>query len=70
MTTTYAPKVGDVVWIGDSGDPLYKATWEVRRLDSDGDRTVYATLTSGRTGRTAVVPAHKLTPYRLTEGAA
>lgn len=61
-------KPGDVVWIGEPGDLLHKATWEVRRIDSDGDRTEYATLTSGRTGRTAIVPTHRLTPY-APEGA-
>lgn len=62
-------RVGDLVWIGEPGDLLFKATWEIVGLYEDEDDGAYAVLRSGRTGRRKTIETHKLTPFRGKEKA-
>lgn len=59
---------GDIVFVGPAAPLDQKVTWVIRRVDRAADCLEYATLSSGLTGRTWVVPTTRLTHY-VPEGA-
>lgn len=61
-------RVGDIVWVGEPGNPVHKVTHRILSLWTAADDVAYATLTSGQTGRITSVPVSRLTKFRVTEG--
>lgn len=70
MTAVDTIQPGSIVWIGEEGDLARKATWRVLSLNRAAEGITYATVTSGRSGQTRVIPADRLTKFRAIEGMA
>lgn len=60
---------GDVVWAGESRDPLRAATWTIVRLFTDTDNREWAYVRSGRTEVARAVPVSSLSLFVAKESA-
>lgn len=62
-------KPGDLVFIGEPAPLDRKMTWRISTIDQAADGLYYATIRSGQSGQTRVVPTTRLTHFRAVETA-
>lgn len=65
-------KPGDLVFVGPAAPLTDKVVWRVVNINQAAEGVEYATLTSGMTERSSIVPVQRLTRFapRMLEPAA
>lgn len=62
-------KAGDLVFVGEPAPLTRKVVWSISSINTAAEGVAYATLRSGQTERSRIVPVSQLSRFRVTEAA-